>query len=115
KHVGGAAARRDADNDIVRSNAAPVHLTRAKLGIVLGAFDSGENGGMAAGDNALYHGGIGPIGRRTFGCIENADPSACARTDIEKPASCLERVHNMGDGFAYLRNDLFYCFWNFFI
>src|ERR1041384_8381909 len=69
-----------------------------RLEPVFGALLRAGQRGMTAGDDALDHLRVRPVGRRHLAGIENAKAAGRARTDIEEPAAAPERRFGYLDG-----------------
>jgi hypothetical protein len=64
------------------------------------AFDSAEDGALAAGDDRLHLLGVGAEGGRKLGRIEHAEPPARAGADVEQPPAAGEPVGDEFDRFG---------------
>ncbi len=66
--------------------------------IVFDVFDGAAEGGIAAGDEADDHGGIGAEGGRAFGSVEYAQAAGGSGSDVEEAATFGEGLGDEADG-----------------
>ncbi len=93
--VGGAAAGRDADDDVFASGAAAGDVALAELGGVFVDVGCGGQGLGATGHDVLDLGWGGGEGGGTLGGVEGGDASTGAGADVDETAAVAERS---GDG-----------------
>ena len=84
-----------------RVSLAFAQIARAIRGRIFGAFHRVTQRSFAAGDDGLHHARRRAERRRAFGGVENGEPAAGSRADVEKPSAFAKRLH---DGIHRARN-----------
>jgi len=91
-----AAARSDAEHNIVLPRFPARHFIAALFGVVLADFGVRRESFGTSGDNELH--AIGVERRRTLGSIEGSDATAGSRSDIDQPAAVAQGGRHPIDG-----------------
>ncbi|MNY24765.1 hypothetical protein D3C86_1585030 [compost metagenome] len=107
-HVRSAAAGRDSDHQVLGAHAPGFQVRGSRLGVVLGSLDGPGQGLGPPGNQPLEPLGRGREGRRNLGRIQDAQPPARSRADIEDPSPLADRLSgrfgHLGDRRSLLRD-----------
>jgi hypothetical protein len=85
-------------DEVALADTALVEILHRVLDRVLGALLRARERRVAAGNDPLHHLGIRPVRGWHLGGVEHAEPSGCARSDVEQPPPAAERRLGCLDG-----------------
>jgi hypothetical protein len=97
-HIGGRAARGDADEEIVRRERDRVEIVCAPFRTVLGPFLRAQQRRRTAGDQADDESEIGAEGRRNLAGIEHAEATRGTGPRVDNATTAPQRPLGGGDG-----------------
>ena len=84
QHVGRGPARGDSNDHIAPRHTRSPQVARAVRRGIFRAFDRMPQRSLATGDNGAHHSGRRTECRRTFRRVENSEPAAGSRANVEK-------------------------------